>query len=124
LRWRCPPRRTAAAARARDPAARRTGVAAVQPAGRQDRPLVRTAQLRRAAGDRAGRARHGGGIVTQSNLSEANVSAVPTQPVGTAKTGNLAVVNLLPPEIHEAAKFRRLQFALAGVGVAAVAVVG
>jgi Tfp pilus assembly protein PilN len=53
-----------------------------------------------------------------------NVTAVPTQPVGTAKTGTLAVVNLLPPEIHEAAKFRRLQFALAGVGLGAVAVVG
>jgi Tfp pilus assembly protein PilN len=33
-------------------------------------------------------------------------------------------VNLLPPEIHEAAKFRRFQFAMAGAGVAAVAVVG
>ncbi len=58
------------------------------------------------------------------NVADANVNAVPAQPVGTAKTGTLAVVNLLPPEIHEAAKFRRLQFALAGVGVAAVAVVG
>jgi Tfp pilus assembly protein PilN len=33
-------------------------------------------------------------------------------------------VNLLPPEIHEAAKFRRLQLALGACGVAAVAVVG
>ncbi|MDQ1745801.1 MAG: type pilus assembly protein PilN [Frankiaceae bacterium] len=55
---------------------------------------------------------------------DGNVAAVPTQPVGTAKTGSLAVVNLLPPEIYEAAKFRRLQLALAGVGAAAVAVVG
>jgi Tfp pilus assembly protein PilN len=61
---------------------------------------------------------------TGPNIAGANVSGVSAQPVGTAKTGTLAVVNLLPPEIHEAAKFRRLQFALAGVGVAAVAVVG
>ncbi|MBV9098922.1 MAG: PilN domain-containing protein [Frankiaceae bacterium] len=58
------------------------------------------------------------------NAADANVIAVPAQPVGTAKTGSLAVVNLLPPEIYEAAKFRRLQFALAGCGVAAIAVVG
>lgn len=49
---------------------------------------------------------------------------VPAQSVGTAKTGTLAVVNLLPPEIYEAARFRRLQFALAGVGLGAVAIVG
>jgi len=62
--------------------------------------------------------------VTQPNIADANVSGVPTQPVGTAKTGTLATVNLLPPEIYEAARFRRLQFGLAGVGLAAVAVVG
>lgn len=62
--------------------------------------------------------------MTQPNITDGNVAAVPAQPVGTAKTGTLAVVNLLPPEIYEAAKFRRLQFALAGCGVAAVAVVG
>ena len=61
---------------------------------------------------------------TSGNVADANVNAVPAQPVGTAKTGSLAVVNLLPPEIYEAAKFRRLQFALAGCGVAAVAVAG
>lgn len=61
---------------------------------------------------------------TGSNIADANVSGVPTQPVGTAKTGTLATVNLLPPEIYEAARFRRLQFGLAGVGLAAVAVVG
>jgi len=61
---------------------------------------------------------------TGPNVADANVGNGPAQPVGTAKTGSLAVVNLLPPEIHEAAKFRRLQFALAGVGLAAVAVVG
>jgi Tfp pilus assembly protein PilN len=33
-------------------------------------------------------------------------------------------VNLLPPEIHEAARFRRFQLAMAGAGVVAVAVVG
>ena len=60
----------------------------------------------------------------QPNVADANVGAVPTQPVGTAKTGTLATVNLLPPEIYEAARFRRLQFGLAGVGLAAVAVVG
>jgi len=64
-------------------------------------------------------------LPTEPNTAaDANVAAVPAQPVGTAKTGSLAVVNLLPPEIYEAAKFRRLQFALAGVGVAAIAVVG
>ena len=62
--------------------------------------------------------------MTQPNTADANVSAAPSQPVGTAKGGNIAVVNLLPPEIFEAARFRRLQFALAGVGVAAIAVVG
>ena len=61
--------------------------------------------------------------MTQPN-TEANVAAVPAQPVGTAKTGTLATVNLLPPEIFEAARFRKLQFGLAGVGLAAVAVVG
>jgi Tfp pilus assembly protein PilN len=61
---------------------------------------------------------------TGPNIADASVSGAPTQPVGTAKTGTLAVVNLLPPEIYEAARFRRLQFALAGVGVAAIAVVG
>lgn len=61
---------------------------------------------------------------TGPDVADANVSGAPTQPVGTTKGGGFAVVNLLPPEIHEAAKFRRLQFALAGVGVGAVAVVG
>jgi len=64
--------------------------------------------------------------VTQPNANTAdpNVSAAPTQPVGTAKGASVAVVNLLPPEIREAARFRQLQFALAGVGVAAIALVG
>ena len=43
--------------------------------------------------------------------------------VGTSSV-RLPRVNLLPPEIHEAAKFRRFQLAMAGAGVAAVAVVG
>lgn len=62
--------------------------------------------------------------MTQPNIADANVSGVPAQPVGTAKTGTLASVNLLPPEIFEAARFRKLQFGLAGVGLAAIAVVG
>jgi Tfp pilus assembly protein PilN len=60
-------------------------------------------------------------VSQQPNVADAQV---PTQSVGTAKTGTLAIVNLLPPEIYEAARFRRLQFALAGVGVGAVAIVG
>jgi Tfp pilus assembly protein PilN len=43
--------------------------------------------------------------------------------VGTSSV-RLPRVNLLPPEIHEAARFRRFQLAMAGAGVAAVAVVG
>ncbi|MDQ1683871.1 MAG: type pilus assembly protein PilN [Frankiaceae bacterium] len=60
--------------------------------------------------------------MTQPNI--ADETAAPSQPVGTAKTGTLAVVNLLPPEIYEAARFRRLQLGLGCVGLAAVAVVG
>jgi Tfp pilus assembly protein PilN len=64
--------------------------------------------------------------VTLPNTSGPSIADahVPTQSVGTARTGTLAVVNLLPPEIYEAARFRRLQFALAGAGVAAAAIVG
>jgi Tfp pilus assembly protein PilN len=46
-----------------------------------------------------------------------------TQVVGTSGV-RLPRVNLLPPEIHEAARFRRFQLAMVGAGVAAVAVVG
>lgn len=62
--------------------------------------------------------------MTGPNIADANVSGAPTRPGGTAKSGALASVNLLPPEIYEAARFRKLQFGLAGVGLAAVAVVG
>lgn len=47
-----------------------------------------------------------------------------TQVVGTSGSRALPRVNLLPPEIHEAAKFRRFQFAMAAAGVGAVAIVG
>ena len=50
--------------------------------------------------------------------------AAPTQAPSVSGTKSLPRVNLLPPEIHAAAKFRKLQLALAGAGVAAVAVVG
>lgn len=56
--------------------------------------------------------------------ADPNVSGAPAQPVGAVRSAALASVNLLPPEIYEAAKFRRLQFALGGFGLAAVAVVG
>src|SRR5436305_11153156 len=42
--------------------------------------------------------------------------------VGTSSV-RLPRVNLLPPEIAEAARFRRFQLAMAGAGVAAVAIV-
>lgn len=50
--------------------------------------------------------------------------AVPTQTLGVSGAKSLPRVNLLPPEIREAAKFRRLQLAMVGAGVAAVAIVG
>jgi len=50
--------------------------------------------------------------------------AAPTQALGVSGAKSLPRVNLLPPEIHEAAKFRKLQLAMAGAGVAAFAVVG
>ena len=40
------------------------------------------------------------------------------------RTPTLPRVNLLPPEIHEAARFRRFQLAMVAAGVGAVAVVG
>src|SRR5438309_5065827 len=55
---------------------------------------------------------------------------MPNPEASTSKTGAapgavvLPRVNLLPPEIHEAARFRRFQLAMAGAGVAAVAIVG
>jgi Tfp pilus assembly protein PilN len=58
--------------------------------------------------------------VTQPNV----VGGEATQIVGPSAAPAFVRVNLLPPEIREAARFRRLQFALAGVGVGAVAVVG
>ena len=56
-----------------------------------------------------------------TNASGNEVAA--TQVVGTSGV-RLPRVNLLPPEIHEAARFRRFQLAMVGAGVAAVAVVG
>ena len=44
--------------------------------------------------------------------------------VDVARTPVLPRVNLLPPEIREAARFRRFQLAMVGAGVAAVAIVG
>jgi Tfp pilus assembly protein PilN len=58
--------------------------------------------------------------VTQPNVT----SAGSAQLAGSDRAAAPARVNLLPPEIHEAARFRRLQLALAGVGLGAVAVVG
>jgi Tfp pilus assembly protein PilN len=51
-------------------------------------------------------------------------TAVPTQALGTSGAKSLPRVNLLPPEIQEAARFRRFQLAMVAAGVAAVAVVG
>jgi Tfp pilus assembly protein PilN len=56
--------------------------------------------------------------VTQPNVPET------ATPVVAATAGRaLPRVNLLPPEIHEAVRFRRFQLAMAGAGVAAVAIV-
>jgi len=44
--------------------------------------------------------------------------------VDVQRTPVLPRVNLLPPEIREAARFRRFQLAMVGAGVAAVAIVG
>ncbi len=54
------------------------------------------------------------------NTSRATAAATS----GTVAAPSLPRVNLLPPEIAEAAKFRRLQFAMGGAVVAAAAVVG
>jgi Tfp pilus assembly protein PilN len=51
----------------------------------------------------------------ESSMQQALPAAVST---------TLPRVNLLPPEIFEAARFRRFQLAMVGAGVAAVAVVG
>jgi Tfp pilus assembly protein PilN len=56
-------------------------------------------------------------------VTQPSVPETPTQVVGTG-TRVLPRVNLLPPEIHEAAKFRRFQMAMGAAGVAAVAIVG
>ena len=56
--------------------------------------------------------------MTLPNLPEAS-----TQPVVASAPRALPRVNLLPPEIQEAARFRRFQFAMAGAGVVAVAIV-
>jgi Tfp pilus assembly protein PilN len=50
--------------------------------------------------------------------------AAPAQALTASGARSLPRVNLLPPEIHEAARFRKLQLAMAGAGVAALAVVG
>ena len=44
--------------------------------------------------------------------------------VDVARTPVLPRVTLLPPEVREAARFRRFQLAMVGAGVAAVAIVG
>jgi Tfp pilus assembly protein PilN len=49
---------------------------------------------------------------------------VSTQTVQTAGLAVMPRVNLMPPEIAEAARFRRLQFAMGGAVLAAVVIVG
>ena len=61
----------------------------------------RATELRRAADRSAGRARAGGGFVTTQTVQTAGVAAMPR-------------VNLMPPEIAEAERFRRLQLAMGG----------
>lgn len=56
--------------------------------------------------------------MTLPNVPEA------TQVVGTSGSRALPRVNLLPPEIQEAARFRRFQFAMVAAGIGAVVVVG
>ena len=57
------------------------------------------------------------------NLPSLSGRTSEASPVAGARTPTLPRVNLLPPEIHEAARFRRFQLAMVGAGVGAVAVV-
>lgn len=52
-----------------------------------------------------------------------NLREAASQPATTSAPVLLPQVNLLPPEIAEAARFRRFQLAMGGAGLAAVAVV-
>ena len=56
-------------------------------------------------------------------MTQPNVPDVPTQDVAVQAT-RIPRVNLLPPEIQEAAKFRRFQLAMVAAGVGAFALVG
>lgn len=56
-------------------------------------------------------------------MTQPSMPEVPTQATATT-VARVPRVNLLPPEIREAAKFRRFQLAMAAAGVAAVAIVG
>src|SRR5205823_14339214 len=74
-----------------------------------DGPLARATELRRPAGRCARRARHGGSSVTTQTLATSQVAVLPR-------------VNLLPPEIEERRRARKIQ---AGLGAAvALSVVG
>lgn len=59
-------------------------------------------------------------------MTQPSVPETPTQPVasGVAIGHPMPRVNLLPPEIREAATFRRFQLAMVAAGVGAVAIVG
>lgn len=57
-------------------------------------------------------------------MTQPNAPETPTQAVVGTGTRALPRVNLMPPEIAEAAKFRRFQLAMVGAGLAAIAVVG
>jgi Tfp pilus assembly protein PilN len=58
------------------------------------------------------------------NLPSFPARATEAPSVDATRTPTLPRVNLLPPEIQEAARFRRFQLAMVATGVAAVAIVG
>ena len=109
VRRRLPPHRPGRAAPGRDPPPGRGRPPDVRTQARQDRPDRGAALVRRAHGHRPGRPRPGGGVMSVlSDMQQATA-----QPVGTGVVA-LPKVNLLPPEIAEAARFRKVQFGLGG----------